>query len=549
MAHGTGHATSIAATRLRPRALPNGHVARPRLYDRFGLGHTKLTLVSAPAGAGKTTVVREWLARLPEGSWVWLSLDTGDNDAVSFWSGVIECVRQVHPSVGADARDRFLMPGSRHTDAIASLLDDLDDLEVAAPFVIVLEDLHRARAKEINDTLSHFVEHLPEHIHLVITSRVDPGLPLARMRASGDLAEIRADDLAFVDSEAVELIAGDPANHIDTSDVLALNQKTEGWVVGLRLAAAALRTSTDPRAFVQSFGGWEFSIAEFLLDEVLQQLDPATRRFLVDCSVVDSICPSLAEALTGRTDSGELLRTVANAQVFVERLEGDGQWYRYHQLVSDLLTAEVRAAGHDRWCALHRKASHWYDLHDRAADCIEHAIESGDEALTVDVLARRHTHLFVTGEGALVRRAVASISDEFVVADIRRALTFAEVLAFVGLAGPTVDLQFRIERLLPADDVQNAARLLLLRGITKAFAGDLGAGLDAVRAATERFGQLPFDDLALRARAEPGAFLTPGRASRRREPIRGGDHGFELGDAGAARCGGRGTRRDPTLPR
>lgn len=495
--------STVVATRLRSRALPSGHVPRPHLYDRLGPGTgAKVTLVSAPPGSGKTTLVREWLAQRPPQSWVWLSLSPSENEPALFWRALIDSVRTIRPSLGEEDLQALLHAGTAPDEAMLTLLDGLAEPENAVPtaFIIVLEDVHRTGCVEVHRSLALFIEHLPENVHLVITSRVDPAIPIALLRARGELVEIRAKDLSFNDREAVELMRASGFDHIDDASARALNQRAEGWVVGLRLAGNALQHADDDNEFLRSFGGWENSIAEFLLDEVMRGLSPDVRQFLIDTSIVGAVTPSLAHAITSRTDSAELLRTMANGHIFVDRLEGGGQWYHYHQLFNDLLRLEARSQGIEAYRGLHRRAADWYEAAQRPAEALEHALQAVDEERTVELVLAHHFTLLRDGKVALVRAAVELISDSFVLANTERTMGYVEALAFAGLADSALDLLDRLERMVEHGERDARARVALMRCMVASIEGDLATARTYLDSVTDLIGRIPSNEIGLRAR-------------------------------------------------
>ncbi|HEY4377686.1 MAG TPA: AAA family ATPase, partial [Acidimicrobiales bacterium] len=481
----------IAAAKLRPRSLPEGHVVRPRLHALLGPATgAQVTLVSAPAGCGKTTLVRSWLEGLPDGSWAWLTVGPLEQDPLAFWSAVIDSVHQVAPGLCAEARNR-LLTGVDVDDALLSLLDALEVAPFDAPLVLVVEDLHRATSPEVERSLAWFVENLPESVHLVLTTRVDPQLPIALLRLRGDLAEVRQSDLAVCDREADALMAG-LGIELTPCHLHTLNERAEGWIAGLRLAGAAMRGTPDIAGYVDSFGGWERSIAELLLDEVLATLDEEHRSFLVRTSILDELSGPLCDAVTGRpADSGTILRDLAGSQTFVERLEGEGEWYRNHQLFGDLLRRELMATEPDLVPTLHQRAADWYASTDRPVEALEHALAAGDEVRVLDLVAAYSVHLNEQGHDALARSAIKSLSDEFVMADIDRAMGYGEALAWTGYAVQAMELIDRVSRMVGPDDAEVRARMHLTLGIARGFAGDLDGCLRDIAEMQAALGRVP----------------------------------------------------------
>ncbi|HEX9999317.1 MAG TPA: hypothetical protein VGB74_02590, partial [Actinoplanes sp.] len=369
-------ATKLYAPARRPRL-----VARPRLAGRLDatleVGH-RLTLVSAPAGFGKTTLLTDWLAGLGERrtdvGLAWLSLDDGDNDLVRLLTHLVAALRSAGLDVGAAADET----------ALTAIVNDVTGAGERSPdkrWILVLDDYHVITATEVHDAVTFLLDHLPEHLHLLVATRSDPPLPLARLRARGQLTELRAADLRFSPAEAQEFLNRVMGLELTAADVRALDDRTEGWVAGLQLAALSLRDIRERGAvdgFIAAFTGSNRFVIDYLADEVLTRQPAPVRDFLLRTAVLDRLTGPLCDAVTGRTDGARTLADLERGNLFVVPLDDHRCWYRYHHLFADVLRARLLAEQPGLVPGLHRLASDWYAAHDLVADAVRHAIAAAD---------------------------------------------------------------------------------------------------------------------------------------------------------------------------
>jgi LuxR family transcriptional regulator, maltose regulon positive regulatory protein len=382
--------TPILATKLYTPPPRPGIVQRPRLIERLNIGLVmgrKLTLISASAGFGKTTLVSEWITDCGRPV-AWLSLDERDNGPIRFISYLVSALQTIKEGMGEGLLAALQSPQPPSTESILTTLLN----EIAAipdNFVLVLDDYHVIDSKSVDvsmsvdQALTFLIEHQPPQMHLVIATREDPHLPLARLRARGQLSELRAADLRFTPAEAAEFLNQVMGLKLRDADIEALEARTDGWIAGLQLAALAMQGLTmqgreDITSFIQAFTGSHSFVLDYLVEEVLQQQPEHIRSFLLQTSILDSFCAPLCNAVAERGDGKEMLDALERSNLFLIPLDDQRQWYRYHHLFADVLQAHLIEAQPDQVLTLHRRASDWYELNDLPADAIRHALAAKD---------------------------------------------------------------------------------------------------------------------------------------------------------------------------
>jgi LuxR family maltose regulon positive regulatory protein len=362
-------------------------VVRPQLLQRLDEGlRRKLILISAPAGFGKTSLLSAWSATCGHPV-AWLSLDEGDSDPVRFVSYVIAALQTVAPHLGAGVLGATHAPQPPAPDALLTVL--LNDVSALPDqLVLVLDDYHLIDAEPVDRALTFLLEHLPPQLHLVLATREDPPLPLARLRARGQLTELRAGDLRFAPAEAAEFLNRVMGLSLSPGDIAALEARTEGWVAGLQLAALSLHGRHDAHGFVEAFAGDHRYIADYLVDEVLARQPAPVRDFLLQTSILERLHGPLCDAVTGQSDGAARLESLARGNFFVVPLDDQRQWYRYHHLFAEVLRTHVRAEQPDLITTLHQRASAWHERHGAVADAVHHALASEDAARAADLIER-----------------------------------------------------------------------------------------------------------------------------------------------------------------
>ncbi len=407
-------ATPLLTTKLHAPRRREGLVARPRLTEALNRGlDAALTLVSAPAGFGKSTALTQWLASLTGTRAVaWLSLDERDNDPTLFWSYVVAALRTVVPDAGATVPSAAGAP--TETDLIA-LINDLS----AAPddVVLVLDDIHVIESRDVHTGLAFLLDHLPDRIHLVLAGRSDPPLPLARLRGRGELVEVRAADLRFSLAEAAEYLTGSMELALSEADVATLDGRTEGWIAALQLAALSMRGRSDGvelAGFIADFAGDDRYIVDYLIEEVLDRQPPLVRDFLLETSILDRMDAALADAVTGHVDGRSMLELLDRGNLFLIPLDDRRRWYRYHQLFADVLRAHLHDERPGVVAELHRRAAQWYEANGDRAGAVEHALAGGDVGRAAALIELSLPALQRNRQEATMRRWLQALPDDVV---------------------------------------------------------------------------------------------------------------------------------------
>jgi LuxR family maltose regulon positive regulatory protein len=334
--------------------------------------------VSAPAGFGKTTLLAEWLGQMSDedSSVAWLSLDAQDNEPALFWTYVVAALRTAVPSVGVRALELITSSAVPTELMLTTVVNEL----AAGPqgVWLVLDDYHLVDRPEVGDGMSFLLEHLPPHVHIVLSTRADPELPLTRWRVRGELVEIRAADLRFTSQEAATYLNEATGLHLAAEDAAALEERTEGWIAALQLAALSLQGRDDVSGFIAGFAGNDRYIVDYLVEEVLRHQPKPVQRFLLTSAVLDRLTGPLCDAVTGRDDGAETLSALERANLFVVALDDRREWYRYHHLFADVLRARLLAEQPELVPLLHQRASRWYESHGLAEEAVQHALAGRD---------------------------------------------------------------------------------------------------------------------------------------------------------------------------
>ncbi len=417
----------LVATKLyvpRPR---RGTVPRPRLLDRLE-GGARLTLVSAPAGFGKTTLLASWLTGAGRDRQVaWLSLDASDDDPVTFWTGVVTALQAAVPHVGERPLQLLHAVPPATDAALTALVNELAQLP--GEVWLVLDDHHHVEHPAVAAGLTFLVDHLPPPVHLVLSTRVDPDLPLARWRAAGELVEVRAADLRFsTDESAAYLEASGLRLGVEQAGALA--ERTEGWAAALQLAAISLQGRTDVAGFIAGFAGDDRYVFDYLVEEVLAHQPPRVRDFLLGTAVLDRLTGALCDAVTGRDDAGTMLPALERANLFLVALDDRREWFRYHQLFADVLRARLLSEQPRLGPVLHGRASRWFEEHDLLDEAVRHALAGGDVERAARLVEQAVPQIRRERREAVVQGWLAALPDD----TVRRSPVLSVFAAALSLA-------------------------------------------------------------------------------------------------------------------
>ncbi|MGO9082859.1 MAG: BTAD domain-containing putative transcriptional regulator [Streptosporangiaceae bacterium] len=411
--------TALLETKFYVPQPRHGLVLRPRLSERLDRGAaSKLMLVSAPAGFGKTTLLSEWLAAGPaapadERLAAWLSLDRDDNHPASFWAYVIAALRTVAAGIGESALALLQAPQPPPVDAVlTALLNDL--AAIAGDVVLVLDDYHVIDAREVQEGMAFLLDHLPPQLHVVIASRADPALPLARLRVRGELHEIRAAELRFTPDEAAAYLNGLMGLQLTARDVAALEGRTEGWIAALQLAALSMQGRDDVAGFIAGFAGDDRYVVDYLAEEVLARQPDRVQAFLLQTSILGRLSGPLCDAVTGQGGGKAALEALDRGNLFLVPLDDRRQWYRYHHLFADVLQARLLDEQPDQVPDLHRRASAWFQRSGEQSAAISHALAGEDFQRAADLVELALTVMSQTRQEATVRGWLELIPDEVI---------------------------------------------------------------------------------------------------------------------------------------
>src|SRR5215472_1851940 len=400
----------LISSKLAPPAPAGLSVPRDQLVGWLASGKSRLlALVCAPAGYGKTTLLAQWCQAQAGGSCAWVTLDKGDSDPVRFWTYLICAIAGIEPAVGrASLQALSPQPDRLMGEALPRLLSELD--EETREIALVLDDFHRCENDEVAGSLAFFVEHKPARVQVVVSCRSDPRLPLGRLRANGQLLEIRAGDLRFDDREAAAFFTLAGIGGLSSGDIQSLSQRAEGWPAALRLAAILLPAYEDRSGFARDFAGSNRQLADYMVTDVLAALPEAARAFLLRTCVLERLTAPLCDALTGAAGSGVTLRELSRAGVFITPVDATAEWYRYHQLFSGALRAELQITNPDLIPVLHARASCWFEQNGDLESATEHAIRARDLERSSRLVTGQLQPFIAIGRIATIERWLGDLS-------------------------------------------------------------------------------------------------------------------------------------------
>ena len=423
------------ATKLHVPDSRPGFVPRPRLTAQLDGGLAqRLTVVSAPAGFGKTALLSDWGQR-SRLAIAWVALDSGDNDPVRLWRHVLAAFDRIRPGTADRIEPRLGPPAPTAFHAVVgALINELESRFRDEEVLLILDDYHLIESPTVHASMAFLLDHLPSRVHLVVSARADPPLPLARLRAAGELSELRASDLRFTRDEAAAMLRGVVGRDLPLPEASldALEARTEGWAAGLQLAGLSLKDHPDVDRFITSFGASHRYVLDYLTEEVLERQAPDVRSFLLETSVLDRLSGELCDAVTGRSDSQAMLEAIERANLFLMPLDTVRGWWRYHHLFADLLRMRLAQEQHGRTEELHRVAADWHQQQGLADDAIRHAVAGGDSRRAARLVEYHADGCIQGGREATLRRWLTALPDDLVATSSRLLLARSLVALLEG---------------------------------------------------------------------------------------------------------------------
>ena len=433
-------AAAVIETKLRVPSPRPEQVPRPRLLAMLEEGlDCRVTLVSAPAGYGKTILLSQWLrSRAADGDFAWVSLDEQDDDPIRLWRHVVEALGRgaLGEESGGAVLAALSVAGAKVSVTVLPML--INELgEVRRRVLLVLDDYQFAAGEGCHESMGFFVEHLPENVHLVLATRTDPPFHLGRLRARGELNEVRTEHLAFTEQEVVSLLNERLQLHLGPEDLAVLLDRTEGWPAGIYLAVLSLEGKEDVHDAIASFGGSNRYILDLLGEEVLARLPEDERLFMLETSVLGKMTGPLCDAVVGGEGSGALLERLARSNLFVVPLDDHGGWYRYHHLFAELLIYELKGRRPDLLPVLNARASAWFEKEGMFESAIRHAIAAADHERTGTLISRNWFRYAITGQLASLERWLDALPADLIERDAPLAMVRARIFALHGQAEET----------------------------------------------------------------------------------------------------------------
>lgn len=445
---------SLLSTKLYIPPVREGAVARPRLIERLLSGLRLpgcLIFISGPAGFGKTTLLSAFAAQSGQPV-AWFSLDEGDNEPHQFWTYLIKACQSAIPGVGETALSLLRAPQPIPENTIPTLL--INDLsEQAQKLVLVLDDYHVIQNATLHAGILFLLDHLPNHIHVIVATRTDPPWPLARFRARNQMIEIRAQEMRFTLEEAAAFFNQTMGLALSVEALASLEERTEGWAAGLQLAALSIQGRADMDAFIQAFTGSNVYIAEYLVDEVLKRQPDEMQAFLLQTSILDRLSGALCEAVTGCMDGAAMLKALQQANIFIIPLDDDGRWYRYHRLFADLLRTRLQSSiSKTALDDLHQKAAGWYEQNGMIAESVEHSLAASDDTRMVRLVETAALPMILQANVRTVEGWLRAIPEALAEKSVRINMAYAWINLLRGKtmqAAPFID---RLRNLFASSD-------------------------------------------------------------------------------------------------
>lgn len=496
--------SALLATKLYARPVRANLVARPRLTRLLDEGQAaSLILLSAPAGFGKTTLLAEWLAQGGRNG-CWLSLDAADNDPPRFLAYLFAALQRVLPQVAGDLA--LLLRSAEPPSAEALLATLVNEVaQVPDDLILVLDDYHVITSPAVNCALTFLLENLPHNLHLLISTRSDPAIPVARLRSRGQVVELRTDELRFTPEEAAHFLNRSMGLALSAEQVAALDERAEGWIAGLQMAALSMRGREDVGAFIRAFAGTNRFILDFLVEEVLAREPEEVQSFLLQTAVLTRLCGPLCDAVTGGDNGREMLERLERRNLFVVPLDDDRRWYRYHHLFADLLQARLHQSGSAPAAQIQARAAEWCEQDGQIAEAVGYALAARDHERAGSIIARHWSTFANEGEVETVWSWLTALPEEMVCRDALLSLAYCWVLWLKGqmseLEAHLLDAERALDRTVAqaesngADgagesDIVLRVQVATLRSIVARYGNDVAA---ACAYAEKALAQVPAD--------------------------------------------------------
>ena len=451
-------------------------LSRPHLIQQLNEGlQGKLTLLCAPAGFGKTSLLSSWCASLlmDMHAVAWISLEKLDNEPNRFWHYVLVALEQACPGSSAEA---LALLKTEQSPSIEVILSTVINVLLTSPHrvVLILDDYHTlTAATTIHKELSFLLERLPPQLHLTLASRSDPPLALSRLRSQGQLTEIRTNDLRFTQQETITVLEKVEGLLLTAEDARVLEERTEGWVAGLHLAALSLKGRSDSSASIKSFAGGHRYILDYLTDEVLRQQPEVIQSFLLHTSILEQLSGPLCDAVTGQHHSQTLLEQIEQANLFIVPLDDERTWYRYHHLLSDVLRRQLQHSQHDQIAELHRRAANWYEHNGFLNEAVGHALAAADYDLAAQLMEQASTSLLLQSERNKLQQEIQALPAEYLRRYPRLCIAYAKALLVDGVQLETAESYLHLAE---------ASLQVVPSGVTSAEVQEMLADIDGIHA-------------------------------------------------------------------
>jgi LuxR family maltose regulon positive regulatory protein len=469
---------SLLTTKLFIPEVQKTLVQRARLTNLLNEGfNKKLILISAPAGFGKTTILCDWIhqSRIPI---AWYTVDENDNTPQQFLFYLISALQRIDSSVGQSAVNIIKSPQPSPINTIlVGLINDIASIK--SSFAIILDDYHSMGDKRINDIISFIVEHQPKQLHLIVSTRSDPSLPLARLRSQNQITEIRAADLSFNMVESAIFLNERLELELSPDEIELLKSKTEGWIAGLQLAALSVKGRSDKSDFIKSFTGDNRYVVDYLIEEVLNRQSKTIQNFLQNSCILDRLTGSLCNDLTEQTNSSEILQTLERANLFIFPLDNQRKWYRYHHLFSDLLRKRLKLMDLDRLFSLHKKACQWYLKHQMKDEAINHAIAAKDFEIAAKLIEDIAEIDWDRGQESQLLKWFRRLPEELISSSPHLSIFHARELFESAQPEEAEERLKNAEFLLQKETIPEKARksikgrIAVIRGVMASYRGDI----------------------------------------------------------------------------